>query len=823
MAKTFISPGVFTEEIDESFLAQGVESIGAALVGLAEKGPAFVPVRVKSFSEYAELYGSLNSDFVLSYAAKAYLKNSAGANIVRVLGPAGRTANGAAVNPGWTAQSMWGVVASGTGSAGRLHAIIEITGSADLVINDLTNDQFDLRISASTDGGFNPNIHVTASFNTGSANYIKKLLNTDPTKFVEKGYYLKTVYDYAFKFLTGALGAAVYSSSSLGTMTSFVRGYNSASTPWIKSQEFGGNAEYNLFRVHTLGHGKIENGRFKVSVSNVKISPVPTVSEFGTFTLTVRDFVDSDTVPSIVASFENLDLNSKSRNYILKRVGNQYWEYDATNDKMVLRGDYPVPADNKFVRIELITGSYPDSALPWGFRGLAKPDLTLNSGSILGLESRVSSSIHDLPYVPNLYKDKYSGPAEAGESLYWGMETTLSGSVTSRFTWMPTMTGSDVDFSLKWVSGSDATATVGAGNQGLRYANNGQNDGVALLAGSQKLPGTTTSHTVLEPKHARFTIPLAFGFDGWNATLALSPIDNDAQLAATTQLGVQALREAIDVVKDPDFIDINLLAIPGVFSDQVVEYGIEKIESRADAMYVIDISGSTPKNVADEVKGRAFNTSYAAVYYPDINLVDDVNGKIVRVPSSVAAVGAISFNDRVAFPWYAPAGLNRGGLNIDTIGFTVTRPADQLKESERDTLYENRINPIAKFPGIPGAVIWGQKTLQVKASALDRINVRRLLIKAKKLISSATRFLVFDPNNASSWTAFKQMVNPILADMQMKNGLEQFKIVMDSSTNTPELIDRNVMSGKILLVPTKSAEYISISFVIGRSGAVFEE
>ncbi|MEK6880814.1 MAG: phage tail sheath C-terminal domain-containing protein, partial [Nanoarchaeota archaeon] len=312
-------------------------------------------------------------------------------------------------------------------------------------------------------------------------------------------------------------------------------------------------------------------------------------------------------------------------------------------------------------------------------------------------------------------------------------------------------------------------------------------------------------------------------FDGFNDTLAVSPIDNGAQLAGVTQLGVQALRQAVDVVKDPDFIDINLLAIPGIYSNQVVEYGIEKIETRADAMYVIDISGSTYSIVANEVKSRGFNTSYATVYYPDINVVDDVNGKIVRVPSSVAAVGAISFNDRVSFPWFAPAGLNRGGLNADTIGFAVTKPVDQLKESERNTLYENRVNPIAKFPGIPGATIWGQKTLQVKASALDRVNVRRLLIKAKKLVSSAVKFLVFEPNNPSTWTAFKQIVNPILADIQSKNGLEQFQVIIDSTTNTPDLIDRNVMRGVLLLIPQRSAEFIAIDFVIGRSGASFQE
>jgi len=167
--------------------------------------------------------------------------------------------------------------------------------------------------------------------------------------------------------------------------------------------------------------------------------------------------------------------------------------------------------------------------------------------------------------------------------------------------------------------------------------------------------------------------------------------------------------------------------------------------------------------------------------------------------------------------------MTRGGLNADTIGFTVTKPVDQLKETERNTLYEGRVNPIAKFPGVPGATIWGQKTLQVKSSALDRINVRRLLIKAKKLIAAAAKLLVFEPNNPRTWDVFKQTVNPILQDIRLKNGLEDFKVVLDGTSTTPELIDRNVMKAVILLVPPRAGEFIAIDFVISPSGVSFND
>ena len=836
MAQTFVSPGVKITEIDQSFLGQAIEQIGAAVIGLTEKGPAFVPTRVTNFNEYVNIFGNLDSDYILGYAARAYLRNSSPLNVVRVLGPTGRTANAAAVNAGWTAESVWAITGA-TGSVtavtqGRTYALIELTASAVMKIADATNDEFVIRLSTSVgtlpannlngvanNAGF---VDVTASFNSGSANYIGKVLNKDSTLFSSQGYYLREVYDYAYRFAVN--GAQTYGSASFSTMAALTNGFNSASTPWIKSQEMGGSTEYNLFKVHTLGHGKVENGRFKVSISNVKVSPT-TTSDFGTFTLAVRDFENEDKSVRVVDSFENLNFDPSSINYVLKRIGDQYWEYDATNDKMVQRGNYPT--QSKYIRIEMNTGSYPNSVLPWGFRGFAKPDLSLVSGSIgggidgeLGLENGVSSSIHPLPYVADL-KDKNSNGGGAQLSphdyTYWGVEFNLSGSVKSRLSLFPSLTGSDPDFSLKFVSGSVGDAAIGDGNSGLRY------DTTLSVAASKKIPGTTLAHNVLSPTYAKFTLPLAFGNDGWNPTLALSPIDNDAQLTAITQLGVQALREGIDVIKDPDFIDINVLAIPGIHSDKIVEYGIEKIESRADAFYIIDVSGSTATNISTNVKNRGFDTSYAGVFYPDINIVDDVNGKIVQVPSSVAALGAFSFNDRVAFPWYAPAGMNRGGLNADTIGFAVTKPVDQLKESERDTLYDARVNPIAKFPGVPGATIWGQKTLQVKASALDRINVRRLLIKAKKLISSAAKLLVFEPNNPQTWTRFKQVVNPILQDIRMKNGLEDFRVILDDTTTTPDLIDRNVMKAVVLLIPTRAAEWISIDFVISRSGVSFND
>lgn len=793
MARKFVSPGVFTSETDLSFVPEGVGQIGAALVGRLPKGPAFTPLRISNYSDFVELFGDLDVDHVTTFAARTYLNSSSAANIVRVLGPSGRSVNGTSVTPGYTAESVWSINA--TGSVDNVMALLEITGSADLIIDDLSNDEFVVKITGSvaTADTSGYTAEVTASFLTGSKNYIKKVLNTDATKFSELGYFVRNVYDYAFKSLPSGEDEVLYTSASLA-LTDFTDGYNSGSTPWIKSQEFGGSKEYNLFRIHTLGHGDVENGRFKVSIRNVRPSPNPSVNEFGLFDLEVRGFADSDKNKIIAESFPNLSLDPTDEvNYIMKRIGDKHWEYDATNNKMVEYGDFE--NISKFVRIEFTTGSVPDSALPWGFEGLARP--------VVGVDD-TTSAIPELPYVKDL-NDKAT-QAEAKDNIYWGVEFNLSGSILGRLDKLPSMTAKDTDFSLKHVSGSN----VGT------FVYNTSNP-----VSSQKSPGDSNDHTTLDPDIAKFTVPVAFGFDGFDIR-DKNPLDNEAKLSTISQLGTQALRQAIDIVADPDFIDINLLALPGIYSSKVVDYGMDQIEDRSDALYVIDITGSTASAAVTEVKNRALDSSYAACYYPAVKVVNENNNKIVQVPASVAAVGALAYSDKVSFQWYAPAGLNRGGLARDTIGLAVQGTVDRLKRSEMDSLYENRINPIASFPG-EGVVIWGQKTLQIKPSALDRVNVRRLLIYAKKLISSVAKSLVFEPNNPSTYARFRQLVNPILRDIQEKNGLEQFLVRFDSTTTTPDLIDRNVAKGKILLKPTRTTEFIDLDFVVSSAGASFDE
>ena len=215
-------------------------------------------------------------------------------------------------------------------------------------------------------------------------------------------------------------------------------------------------------------------------------------------------------------------------------------------------------------------------------------------------------------------------------------------------------------------------------------------------------------------------------------------------------------------------------------------------------------------------QAESYDSNYAAMYWPWVQVPDTDLGKNVWVPPSTVLGGVYAFNDKVAHPWFAPAGLNRGGLT------TTVQAERKLTQSNRDDLYDSNINPIATFPG-QGVVVWGQKTLQKTASALDRVNVRRLLIKVKKFIASSSRFLVFEQNTAATRRRFLGIVNPFLENVQAQSGLNAFRVVMDETNNTPDTIDRNQLIGQLFLQPTRTAEFIVLDFTIQPTGASFPE
>jgi uncharacterized protein len=275
----------------------------------------------------------------------------------------------------------------------------------------------------------------------------------------------------------------------------------------------------------------------------------------------------------------------------------------------------------------------------------------------------------------------------------------------------------------------------------------------------------------------------------------------------------------ISLLSNQDDYRFNVLTAPGLFNSlqtSQVTSVINNTQNRGDNIFVLDLVPYNVSTIASvTAQSNSRNTSYAASYWPWLQTIDPDSGQRVWVPASTMVAGVYAFNDSVSEPWFAPAGINRGGLS------TVVRAAQKLSQTQRDTLYSNKVNPIATFPGT-GVVVYGQKTLQTKASALDRVNVRRLLISLKSYISQVANNLVFEQNSIATRNAFLAQVNPYLTSVQQRQGLFAFKVVMDDSNNTPDVIDRNQLVGQIYLQPTKTAEFVYLNFNILPTGVSFE-
>ena len=272
----------------------------------------------------------------------------------------------------------------------------------------------------------------------------------------------------------------------------------------------------------------------------------------------------------------------------------------------------------------------------------------------------------------------------------------------------------------------------------------------------------------------------------------------------------------IDLLSNQDEYKFNILFAPGLYNSGYTSQCtsmINNTQTRGDSLFVLDLVpyNTTISTVTTQANSR--NTSYAASYWPWVQMIDPATGKNVWVPASTVMAGVFAFNDTVAEPWFAPAGINRGGLQ-------VIRAEQKLPQTSRDTLYTNKVNPIATFPGT-GTVVYGQKTLQTQASALDRVNVRRLLIALKNYISQIANTLVFEQNSTATRNVFLSQVNPYLESVQQKQGLYAFRVIMNETNNTADVIDRNELIGQIYIQPTRTAEFIYLDFNILPTGATF--
>ena len=778
MAERIVSPGVFTREKDLSFLPVGIGEIGAALIGQSIKGPAFVPTKVESFQEFQQKFGGLTEDSYLPYTAQSYLEEAGAATIVRVLGKDGYTAKPLALVMSSSQGEFVGAVLhpTTTSNGGDFSNVATTVGA------EASASSFVLTLSGSSVAEQD----VSASLNPSDENYITKTFGYAPKSSKDAYTFMNFSTFQSASFATGE----VVSASLQQVDVDYTKAYQEAATPWIKSQKVGGSAT-NLIKFHTLSHGNSTNYEFKVGIRDIKPASEVPGSEYGTFSVIVRrvdtakipnsifgqTVQDSDVRPNIVEEFQGVNLDPNSPNYIKRVIGDKYITVDA-NGKLNSNGDYPNASAHIRVEVsdDVDSGAIDSTLVPFGF-------------------GAVTSPLHSSYNLPSpTYKVSQSISGEYNKRVFLGYSFDFSNTDNLNF--------------LQPLPDAN-TETVGSDFDLADCSSNGS----AI---------TLTSN--IDAK--KFLVPFQGGFDGYepnrvvNVGSSIVAGNNQGMdMSSATAAGTVAFRKAIDAISNPDEFDINMVVLPGVINrlhSSVTTYAKDMCEDRLDCFYVMDAGGYSDSIATVKNSLTSFDSNYVATYHPWVKILDTDKNKPVWVPPSVVLPGVIAFNDAVGAEWYAPAGLNRGGLP------NVIEVKTRLTHDERDTLYEGRINPIATFPG-QGATVFGQKTLQAKPSALDRINVRRLLIAVKKYIASSTRYLVFEQNTAATRNRFLSIVNPYLESIQQRNGLYAFKVVMDDTNNTPDVIDRNIMVGEIYLQPTKTAEFIVLDFNILPTGAAFPE
>jgi hypothetical protein len=807
MAENIISPGVFTRENDLSFLPQGIGAIGAAILGPTVKGPAFVPtVILRGFQEFEQKFGSYSSDTYVPLTVRNYLRNAASVTVVRVLG-----------GGGWSLQDGQSVAIVNNYTK-TIMTVLKPSKTLDTTTPDLTgtigqgpipasattipsiSSSFVLKITGSNHSGYTD---VSMSMDYTADNYILKSLgkagNADNSKVGTNTYK-----DYAYPYMhfqehtsesydNVALttdGMEVRAADVNVFTSSFTEGYDHAKTPWIQSQLIN-SSSMNLFKFHTLADGDDTNTSYKISVTNLKEpANIDGVEQYSQFSIQVRKFGDTDRTPTVLEQYNNLTLDPNNVNYISRVIGDRYHQWDNTQGKVLRYGDYPNRSN--YVRVEVDPqvdgGSYSPKLSPKGF-----------------------SAVDDTYYVSG-----YNCP-----SASYNGEQTLNGAYNTK-----AYLGWDFDrqdnANFNMPIPEETSANV-AGNFNVENYSGHANSG--LWAGSLSASIDTTGVNGPKNTQLKFSVPFQGGLDGMPPYRVLQTgeyITNDnvfgLDCSTVGGKGYTAYKKALDILANQDQYDINMLVLPGILKRlhaPVTTAATTMAEDRADTFYVMDLV-SVDDSVNTAVgEADGLDSNYTATYFPWVSVLDPSMNKPIYVPPSVVVPGAIAASDSISAEWFAPAGLNRGVLG------NVIEAKMTLNQADRDALYDGKVNPIATFPRT-GVCIWGQKTLQTKSTALDRINVRRLLIAVKKFIASSSKYLVFEQNTIQTRNRFLNIVNPYLESVQQRQGLYAFRVVMDESNNTPDVIDRNQLVGAIYLQPTRTAEFIVLDFNVLPTGATFD-
>ncbi len=821
MAETIVSPGVFTQENDQSFLPAGVAAIGAAIVGPTAQGPAFVPLVVKNFSEYVSLFGDVVDTTYVPHTVKEYIRSAGSVTVCRVLAGGGYEFDG-------TDKQIVALVASssaGTVGHGEILSVLFPSKNTDnvdsLELGDSSistaspvsiSSSFGMKLSGSAGAGAGKDITCSLLPGDAEGGYI----TTTDIRTLGSSNNSKNGSDYSFNaFLrlnfekrqtalqeVGGTNVVLVKNTSTNSFTSsFAEGYSSAKTPYITSQLDSSGNSTQLFRLCTLADGDDTNRRFKASIYGLKTpADINGEKQYSTFNIAIRDYNDDDfNNTNVLESFTNCNLDPTSPNYIARKIGDRYAEFNKTHNKVVVNGSYPNLS--KLVRVEVTPqvedGEVDPNLAPKGFKAVKD---TVTGFTFANMVCSLPSASYKTESVNNNTTPSFNSSAYLG----WHFSGT-----TDNINWIGALPKSatdnsfgdfnvenyfvhpsaSIDFAGKSLSASiDVSGVTGPTNEFIKFS-------VPFQGGSDGI-----NPAVVKQIEEKITAANVFGFD----------------LSTSNTVGTKGYKKALNILSNQDEYDINMLALPGVIKKlhtPVTDAAINMVEKRGDAFYIMDLGEYDTTVLSALSETENIDTNYAAAYYPWIKVQGEKS--LIWAPPSVIVPGVIAKSDQDSHPWFAPAGLNRGRIAVQGV-------AINLNQAERDLLYESRINPIANFPNV-GACIWGQKTLQLRSSALDRINVRRLLIEVKKFIASSSKFLLFEQNTAATRNRFLNIVNPYLEGVQQNQGLFAFRVQMDETNNTADVVDRNQLVGAIFLQPTKTAEFIVLDFNVLPTGATFGE
>jgi hypothetical protein len=786
MATTvFVSPGVYTREQDFTFFASRIGLTRLGLVGLTPKGPAFEPIKVTSSEAFSNRFGNPNTEFPLTYVAYRFLSQSSELTLTRVLGQVGFTGSSAWIitSSADTAYQYSSTTLCSFKSKKKADGTFVYSLTGDLEISGATGvlNTFVL-YSPNGVGPLSGGNAVTVSLNEVDDTYVVKLLGKTAQRFDgDLGVYVDAIYPHLARQSVSVTGntagvgyslapTLTYKDATAYPYLDYNTGFKNSATPMIVGEVIGAIAK-DLFKFETISDGNASAAEIKVSIVN--IDPVN-----GTFDVVVRRFFDTDATTLTSGRLENFrgcTLDKTKPNFVAKLIGST---------------DEVYPRQSNYITVTM-ADNFPQDTVPAGFRGYTlRNESTVKAPQLLYKVSYLSSDTVSKTYLG------------CSELAYTGLTQTIVGVKNA----VQTL---EVD-TFKF-QGNDLVNDVTT-IRGFHLE--------SVASQAEFITGVNASLSDYTKPERKFTVAPAGGFDGWQPFTKPTFTDSLADASNLT-----AFNGCVDLMAPPESVDINVFAAPDVnYTDNLgaVSYSLSMIENRADSIYIIDsprlstdTSKATAVDAANAIQASAIDSSYAATYWPWIQIADPTSNKFIYISPTSEVVRNIALTDNVAYSWFAPAGLSRGQVNC-------VRADINLSRDDRDTLYDANINPINTVAQ-QGVTIQGQKTLQIQQSALDRINVRRLMLQIRRLVAAASQTLLFEPNDQTVRDQFLAKVEPILLQIQNQRGIFAYKVVVDDFNTATADSDRNTLTGKIQIKPTPALEFVDLTFQVLPTGANFED